>query len=151
MPSPPADEHSTTNPLPPPPSIKGIDHLKLPVHSLTKTRDFYTTILPFTLIPAYDHRTPPAAFSPDPHPQTHEPPSRAPLRPRPSQRPTRLGPHHLGKHSRVLMGLKSWVMACEDPDGRIVRLYVQDEEHKWTSKPDRDERWLGTVVADPGE
>lgn len=30
-------------------------------------------------------------------------------------------------------------MACEDPDGRIVRLYVEDEEHEWTDHPDKDE------------
>jgi hypothetical protein len=30
-------------------------------------------------------------------------------------------------------------MGCEDPDGRIVRLYVEDETHEWTDHPDVDE------------
>lgn len=40
-------------------------------------------------------------------------------------------------------------MAAEDPDRRIIRLYVQDEEHEWTDHPDRDPYWLGTVQGDP--
>lgn len=55
------------------------------------------------------------------------------------------------KRSHVLMGIKGWLMGCEDPDGRIVRLYVEDEEHEWTDHPDRDEYWLGTIEADPNE
>jgi hypothetical protein len=39
-------------------------------------------------------------------------------------------------------------MACEDPDGKNVRLYV-DEEHEWSDHPDKDEYWLGNLVADP--
>ena len=43
------------------------------------------------------------------------------------------------------------MLACEDPDGRIVRLYVEDEEHTWTDHPDQDAKWLGEIVADPAE
>jgi hypothetical protein len=50
------------------------------------------------------------------------------------------------KRSKVFMGIKGWVIGCEDPDGKIVRLYC-DEEHEWTDHPDRDEYWLGTVTA----
>lgn len=53
------------------------------------------------------------------------------------------------EHSPILTGIKGWVMGCEDPDGRIVRLYVENEEHDWTDHPDQDERWLGSVDADP--
>ena len=53
------------------------------------------------------------------------------------------------KRSKILLGIKGWVMGCEDPDGRIVRLYVEDEAHEWTDHPDQDEYWLGTVEGDP--
>jgi hypothetical protein len=36
----------------------------------------------------------------------------------------------------------------EDPVGRHVRLYVDDEEHEW-STPDADEQWLPKLVPDP--
>lgn len=39
-------------------SFRGIDHLKLPSSSITKTHDFYTKIFPFTPMPQYDHFTP---------------------------------------------------------------------------------------------
>jgi hypothetical protein len=163
------DKHSTTHPRPCPPTIKGIDHLKLVVRSLTTTRNFYTTIFPFTHIPAYDHHTSSGGLFAQilTHPPTK---LLLELRYNPDQVSAQRGSdpitwavstrkdleewarwldEHSVPHSRVLMGLKSWVMACEDPDGRIVRLYVQDEEHEWTETPDQDERWLGTVVADP--
>jgi len=55
------------------------------------------------------------------------------------------------KRSRVLSGLKSWWMGIEDPDGRIVRLYVADEEHEWLdpSQLDHDEYWMAPIVGDP--
>lgn len=53
------------------------------------------------------------------------------------------------RRSRIFAGIKGWVMACEDPDGKIVRLYVEDEEHEWTDHPDQDEYWLGKIQADP--
>jgi hypothetical protein len=40
-------------------------------------------------------------------------------------------------------------MCCEDPDGRVIRLYVEDEEHEWTDHPDNDDYWLGTIQGDP--
>jgi len=51
------------------------------------------------------------------------------------------------RRSRTFTGVKGWVMA--DPDGRIVRLYLDDEEHEWTDHPDKDDFWLGVVQADP--
>lgn len=38
--------------------------------------------------------------------------------------------------------MKGWVMAAEDPDGKIVRLYTT-EEHEWTTDVNRDTYWLG--------
>ena len=53
---------------------------------------------------------------------------------------------HCGvKRSRVLMGIKGWVLCCEDPDGRMVRMYCE-EEHEWTDNPDQDDEWLGKPV-----
>lgn len=53
------------------------------------------------------------------------------------------------RHSPIYTGFKTWVMSCEDPDGRFVRLFVEDEEHEWTENPSRDRYWLGGVEADP--
>ena len=53
------------------------------------------------------------------------------------------------KTSPILTGIKGWVTGCKDPDGRIVRLYVEDEEHEWTDHPDKDEYWLGSPQGDP--
>lgn len=41
-----------------PQSFTGINHLKLPCTSLARTLHFYTTVLPFQHVPAYDHFTP---------------------------------------------------------------------------------------------
>ncbi len=46
------------------------------------------------------------------------------------------------KHSRVLKGAQGWVLVAEDPDGKFVKLYT-DEEHEWTSDFDQGECWLG--------
>ena len=53
------------------------------------------------------------------------------------------------KRSRVFIGMQSWILAVEDPDGRIVRLYVEDEAHEWVDLPDCDAFWLGRMEADP--
>jgi catechol 2,3-dioxygenase-like lactoylglutathione lyase family enzyme len=152
-----------------PTSFNGINHLKLPVFSIQKTHDFYTKIFPFTPLPQYDHFTPDhelfaKMFQHEPSKLIVE------VRYVPSQAAAQKGwdPITYGvgtrkdleqwidwfdlngvKHSRILTGIKGWVVGCEDPDGRIVRLYVEDEEHEWTDHPDKDEYWLGTVEADP--
>jgi len=38
-------------------------------------------------------------------------------------------------HSRVFLGMKGWVLVAEDPDGKFLRLYT-DEDHEWTEHPD---------------
>ncbi|KAH8677759.1 hypothetical protein BX600DRAFT_531607 [Xylariales sp. PMI_506] len=40
------------------------------------------------------------------------------------------------KRSRVLKGMQGWVIAAEDPDGRIVRIYTTQESHPWTAEVD---------------
>ena len=152
-----------------PSSFKGINHLKLPCHSLKKTYDFYTTIFPFKPLPQYNHYTPKhklfaMMFTYEPSKLIIE------VRYSPTEATAQKGwdPITWGvgtrkdleewgnwldasnvKRSPVLMGIKGWVMGCEDPDGRIVRLYVEDEEHEWTDHPDKDEYWLGSVHGDP--
>ena len=57
--------------------------------------------------------------------------------------------HHGVEHSKIFVGIKGWVSGCKDPDGRVVRLYVDNEIHEWTDQPDQDEYWLGSVRAQP--
>lgn len=152
-----------------PQSFNGINHLKLPVHSLRATLHFYTTVFPFTPAPHYDHFTPEHKLFAQMF--IHEPTNLiVEARYNPSQADAQRGwdpitwgvgtrkdleewaawfDLHGVVHSKIFTGIKGWVMGCEDPDGRIVRIYVEDEEHEWTDHPDRDEKWLGTVVADP--
>jgi catechol 2,3-dioxygenase-like lactoylglutathione lyase family enzyme len=160
------------NPAPPPSkptSFKGINHLKLPCHSITKSHDFYTQIFPFIPLPQYNHYTPQHAVFAKMF--THEPTKLiVEVRYSPADADAQKGwdPITWGvgtrkdleewgvwldswgvKRSRIFTGIKGWVMGCEDPDGRIVRLYVEDEEHEWTDHPDKDEYWLGNVQGDP--
>jgi len=152
-----------------PPSFTGVNHLKLPCYSIKKTHDFYTTIFPFTPVPKYNHYTPEhKVFA---MMFTHAPTKLiVEVRYVPEQAAAQKGwdPITWGvgtrkdleaweqwldangvTRSRIFTGIKGWVMACEDPDGRIVRLYVEDEEHEWTDHPDQDEYWLGSIQADP--
>jgi catechol 2,3-dioxygenase-like lactoylglutathione lyase family enzyme len=152
-----------------PSSLNGINHLKLQCHDILKTCEFYTTIFPFTRLKQYDH------FTPD-HKLfavmvTHEPSNLIiEFRHVPEQAHVQRGwdPITWGvstrkyleewgawfdangiKRSKILTGIKGWVAGCLDPDGRVVRLYVDDEEHEWTDYPDKDEFWLGSVKPNP--
>jgi hypothetical protein len=55
------------------------------------------------------------------------------------------------KRGAIFTGIKTWVVSCdgEEPDGRIVRLYVGEEEHERIDHPDQDDYWLGKIEADP--
>jgi catechol-2,3-dioxygenase len=152
-----------------PPSFNGIHHLKLPCHSITATHDFYTRILPFEPQPQYDHLN--VAGQLFAKIFLHKASNLLiEVRYHPAQATAQKGwdPITFGvskrkdlddwgswfdtngvKRSRVFMGLKSWILAAEDPDGKIVRLYVEDEEHEWTTKPDSDVFWLGGMDPDP--
>jgi catechol-2,3-dioxygenase len=154
---------------PRPSSFRGVDHLKLAVFSLPRTHDFYTKVLPLSPQPQWDHFTPEHKLCAKmaKHEQTN---LIVEFRHEPAQAEAQRGwdPITWGvgtrkdledwekwldwwqvKHSKIFTGMKGWVMACEDPDGKIVRLYVQDEDHEWTDHPDQDEYWLGKIVADP--
>lgn len=160
---------STSKPLSQPKSLKGINHVKLPVFSLKRTLEFYTTVFPFIHLPELDHFTPDHKLFAQLF--RHEP-SRllVELRYVPSRAEAQRGwdpvswgvgtrkdleewaewlDAHNVKHSPILKGLQSWMMACEDPDGKIIRFYVEDEEHEWTENPDKDENWLPKIETDP--
>jgi catechol-2,3-dioxygenase len=158
---------TSAKPAAKPKSFNGINHLKLPCQSLKHTMDFYTKVLPFEHMPQYDHFTPEhqlfarmAQFNgliiefrhvPD-HakaqkgwdPVTWGVDTRADL----EEWAAWFDANDV-KRSRIFTGIKGWVMGCEDPDGKIVRLYVDKEEHEWTDHPDQDEYWLGSVHGDP--
>ena len=152
-----------------PSSFNGVNHLKLASNNIKATHDFYTKVFPFAPQPQYDHFTPnhqlfAKMFMHEPSKLIIE------VRYEPSQAAAQKGwdPVTYGvgtrknleewgawldfcnvKRSAIFTGIKGWVMACEDPDGKIVRLYVEDEEHPWTDHPDQDEYWLGKIAADP--
>ncbi|KIL86460.1 hypothetical protein FAVG1_10289 [Fusarium avenaceum] len=152
-----------------PKSFTGINHLKLPCHDILKTGEFYEKIFHLTRIPKYNHYTPDhklfaimlenkpiklivelryvpvqATAQKGGDPITWGVGTRADL----EEWGAWLDGHGVSR-SKILTGIKGWVMACEDPDGRIVRLYVEDEEHEWTDHPDQNEYWLGSVEANP--
>jgi hypothetical protein len=161
---------STESTQPPKPSsFRGVDHLKLASFSIEKTHEFYTKILPFTSQPQWDHFTPEHKLFAKivKHESTN---LILEIRYEPTQAEAQRGwdPITWGvgcrkdleewerwldfwkvKHSRILVGIKSWVMAFEYPDGKFVRLFVQDDEHELTDHPDRDQYWLGKIKADP--
>jgi hypothetical protein len=152
-----------------PSSFNGINHLKLPCQSINVTHDFYVNVFPFTPLPQYDHFTPNHELFAKMF--THAATKLiVEVRYCPNEAAAQKGwdPITYGvgtrkdledwaewldacevKRSRIFTGIKGWLMACEDPDRRIVRLYVEDEEHEWTDHPDVDAYWLGAVRGDP--
>ena len=159
---------STANPSQPP-SILGLNHIKLPAYSIAATYAFYTDILPFTPLPEYDHFTPDRKIFAklcrhDPSGLLLE------VRYRPEQAAAQKGwdPVAFGvstrkdlekwvewldtksiRHSGILKAINSWVVVCQDPDEKMVRFHVQEEQHAWTNEPDTDAFWLGGTEPDP--
>jgi catechol 2,3-dioxygenase-like lactoylglutathione lyase family enzyme len=149
-----------------PSSFLGINHLKIPVFDLEATKTFYSTVLPLKYVPKYDHFTPAHELFAImlTHEATnlivefrHDPVNAEAQKgwdPVTWETETRQDLEDWGewfekcgiKHSKVFTGIKGWVIAAEDPDGKIVRLYC-NEEHEWTDHPDKDEYWLGSVKA----
>ncbi|KAI0879542.1 hypothetical protein GGS24DRAFT_1614 [Hypoxylon argillaceum] len=139
-----------------------IHHLKLPATDLAKTYDFYTNILPLQAIPSLNHYTASgklygAIFSNgagllvEVRESAQQAAAQKGFDPITWSVPTRgdltvwvawLASREV-KHSRILMGVKGWVLCFEDPDARIVRLYTTEEEHEWC-EPDKDDYWLKT-------
>ncbi|KAM0812028.1 putative Glyoxalase/fosfomycin resistance/dioxygenase domain-containing protein [Seiridium cardinale] len=152
-----------------PTSFSGINHLKLPCDDIIKTSEFYERVFPFKRIHKYNHYTPDHKLFAIM--LQHEPTNLiVELRYVPLQAKAQKGwdpitwvvgtrknleewaawlDGHSVQRNMGLTGIKGWVMACEHPDGRIVRLYVEDEEHEWTDHPDKDEYWLETVEPNP--
>jgi catechol 2,3-dioxygenase-like lactoylglutathione lyase family enzyme len=150
-------------------SFNGVNHLKLATSDIWKCHDFYTKILPFTPLPQFHHYTPDhqlfaVMFE---HTATN---LVVEARYEPNQAKLQEGwdPVTWGvgtrkdlddwaawldanqvKRSKILVGIKGWWLACEDPDKKHVRLYVEDEEHEWTDHPEKDPYWLRNLVADP--
>jgi catechol-2,3-dioxygenase len=154
-------------PSTPKPRFNGINHLKLPVKNIHDTLTFYTKVLPFEWQPKWNHFTPDhelfavmfthgdliveARHLPDQaeqqrgwDPITWGVPRKSDL----EDWAARFDEHGV-KHSKIFTGIKGWVMGAEDPDGKVVRLYVDEEDHEWTNNPDEDEFWLGVSHADP--
>ncbi|KIX95740.1 uncharacterized protein Z520_08448 [Fonsecaea multimorphosa CBS 102226] len=150
-------------------SFNGINHLKLATNDLWKCHEFYTKIFPFTPLPQYHHYTPehklfavmfehaPTKLIVEARYEPHQAKVQQGWDPVTWGVGTRADLEEWAKwldansvpRSKILTGIKGWLMACEDPDGRHVRLYVDDEEHEWTDHPDYDEKWLHGLVADP--
>jgi catechol 2,3-dioxygenase-like lactoylglutathione lyase family enzyme len=148
-------EPITPNQVAMPKSFLGVHHIKLPAHDLRKTYEFYTNNFPMTPLPHFDHI--------DKHGNLfaqlfrHEPTGTLiEIRQHRPQAAAQKGWDPITwsvqrvadleawgaffdardiKHSRVLRGVKGWVMGVEDPDGKIIRLYTE-EEHEWTNSPD---------------
>lgn len=146
---------------PKPTSFNGIHHLKLPASDIRRTEAFYTQILPFESCPDLDHYTSDGKLFAilliyKPTGLMLE------IRHNPGQAESQRGwdpvTWSVGSrkdleeweswfdeqgvsHSKVFTGMKGWVLAAEDPDGKIVRLYTK-EEHEWTTDVDRDAYWL---------
>ncbi|KAK7946726.1 uncharacterized protein PG986_011047 [Apiospora aurea] len=125
-------QETTTAPAPTsmPQSFPGLNHLKLASHDIRATQSFYTTVLPFT--PAQ------AAAQVGWDPVTWGVNTPADL----EAWPRWLDVKEV-EHSRVLRGVKGWVLCARDPDGKIVRLYTE-EEREW-ALPEEDELWLGSL------
>ena len=153
-----------------PSSLYGINHLKLASANILKTLHFYTAVLPMVHISKFNHYTAErklfaVMFQ---HPSTK---LLVEARNAPEQALAQKGwdpitwavatkkdlddwaawlDHCEVKRSKVLTGMKGWVLVCEDPDERHVRFYC-DEEHEWSTNPDVDEYWLGKPVGIEGD
>ncbi|KAJ7698346.1 hypothetical protein B0H17DRAFT_978360 [Mycena rosella] len=142
--------------------ILGIHHLKFPTSSIAAKLAFYTTVLAFTHLPHMDHRRPgtgelfgvllqhaPTALLVE---LRHNPAQAAAQRgwdavtwSVETRRDLETWRSWLNKKgvecSRVLKGIKGWVLVAEDPDGAFVRWYC-NETHEWDENVDIDDKWL---------
>ncbi|KAJ6546047.1 Glyoxalase/Bleomycin resistance protein/Dihydroxybiphenyl dioxygenase [Mycena vulgaris] len=146
----------------PPPLILGIDHLKVPTSSIAAKLAFYTSILGLTHLVHFDHRRSGTGELFGVILQHQPTDLLVELRHNPKQAVAQRGwdavtwsvetrsdlerwREWLGSEgvecSRVLKGLKGWVLVAEDPDGAFVRWYCK-ETHEWDENVDTDEKWL---------
>lgn len=127
------------------PNFLGLDHLKLPAKDIEKTTWFYTEVLPFNRESKWDHKTPaPESRLFATMLSCHELGDiTMEIRHNEDWAEKTVGVDHITwrvgtrkdlehwqewfrgkgvKHSKIFTGFKGWVLAAEDPDGRIVRL-----------------------------
>lgn len=148
-------------------AVWGINHLKLPATDIAQTKDFYCDVMGCESLPHYDHYDKQGQLFAVMFQLSHQNDSKVivEVRKSPAHARAQAGwdPITFGvetradleswkawfemkgvKCSRVFRGLKGWVSCALDPDGKIVRLYC-NEEHEWDSKNfDEDEFWLGS-------
>jgi catechol 2,3-dioxygenase-like lactoylglutathione lyase family enzyme len=147
------------------PRFGGIHHLKFPVSDLERSLKFYESVLGAHRIVAFDHRHTrdgalyayilevpdlgiPLELRLDPEaarkqrhfdPVTFAVDSRAALVEWDHALTARSVPH-----SRVLAGVKGWLLVFEDPDQRRLRFYTR-ESHGPEVKPDEGDPWIVAV------
>jgi len=140
-----------------------INHIKLAAKDIRRTQSFYAEILGCIYIPEYDHKTAEDELFASMVKLQHEGKDFIiEIRHNEQQAKVQEGwdpitwgvPAHkdldiweawFGEHgvksSQVFTAIKGWVLCALDPDGKIVRIYC-DEEHEWTTNFDHDEFWL---------
>ena len=146
------------------PDAWGINHIKLPATDILRTSEFYCQVIGTRYLPHFDHRNKDgdlfAVMLSMPH--TLHSSIMIEIRHNEAQAQAQRGwdPITFGVRtkqdledwklwfersgvqcSRIFTGLKAWVLCALDPDGKIVRLYC-DEEHPWTTDFNVDEFWL---------
>lgn len=149
-----------------PTSITGIHHLKLPVADIETTKIFYCGILGFDHIPQFDHidkndklfavilQKKMSSGSPllvelrlnkeQAKKQQHWDPIvwSVPLKKDLEQWKDWFQDQGV-QCSKVLTGVKGWVLSALDPDQKFVRIYCE-ESHEWTKDTDQDDFWHGS-------
>ena len=140
-----------------------INHIRLAAKDIRATQNFYTEILGCTYIPEYDHKTTQGELFASMVKLQHEGKDFiVEIRHNESQAKAQEGwdPITWGvparknlevwktwfeatevQCSKVFTAIKGWVLCALDPDGKIVRVYC-DEEHEWTIDFDHDDFWL---------
>lgn len=147
------------------PSISAIHHLKLPTRSISESLHFYTSLLPFAVLPELTHRDtsgnvyaeilridlPAGALHLE---LRHASPTEFPLR-KPFNFITFEVESPQGLHewrqrfleagqdvSKVLKGLKGDVLAVDDGQGNRIRFYCNQSEMRRPEDVDQDDKWL---------
>ncbi|KAF2163499.1 hypothetical protein M409DRAFT_26110 [Zasmidium cellare ATCC 36951] len=146
-----------------PPTLSGIHHIRLPVSSIEQTFPFYQDILGLKHIAACDHINKQGErFAVILESNHRGVPMLVELRRNPEQAAKQVYTNPIVwavskrsdldvwkgwlekqdvKCSKVLTGIKVWVLCALDPDEKMVRLYC-DESHEMTTDYDVDEFWL---------